>query len=372
MGVTTRSQHTGMNPELPDRGAGKSPNSTLRTSPIPETANPAIPPEQPIVEDVVHAEDDSHAEDFSDAEDHFLVSITYYYSTITARARSFQGMVLTGVTPLLLAQNGFYYQASGVNDLACCFACQSTKHLSTFQRTPLEEVQQLHEEDCIWQIISCDLKNHLGTPKKPPSLTTAISSPKWSNPTADSSTQTANDSDTKPRTQSTSITSTTAKIQLNTNLDCRSNPLPATIDPEPQRPRPTCSPQLLQPTPIIISSPHNEQPTYASILQHPTSSPQSTPKPDKPVPPTIPTLTIEDLHRRFHNKPSPFQLEKKRSQRSMKRTGNKIASATQSLSRFLASALPAFSRFLTEMQPKTDTCYPSHSQFNYSRAMRAA
>lgn len=356
----------GMSSQPPERGASKTPISTPYPSPVPETANPAIPPEPLIVED------DSLAEDSSDTEDDFLVSITYSYSTITARARSFRGMVLTGVTPLLLAQNGFYYQASGVNDLACCFACRSTKHLSTFQRTPFEEVQQLHEEDCIWQIISCDLKYHLGTTKKPPSSTTAISSPKRSNPTADSSTQTTNDLGTNSRTQATPITTTTAKEQLNTNLDCHSNPLPATLDPEPQQPQPTCSPQPLQPTRIITSSPHNQQPTYASILQRPASSPQSTPKPDQPIPPTIPTLTIEDLHRRFHNKPSPFQLEKKRSQRSVKRTQNKNASATQSLSRFLASALPAFSRFLTEMQPKSDTCYPSHSQFNSSRAMRAA
>ncbi|KAJ5982442.1 hypothetical protein N7451_012542 [Penicillium sp. IBT 35674x] len=295
--MTTRSQRVGMNPQLPDL-------PTRRPSPAPEAANPAFlpEPEHPNVEDVFLAEDDSHDEDDSHVEDCFLVSIIYDYSTITARARSFQGIVLTGVTPLQLAQNGFYYRPSGVNDSACCFACQSTKHLSTFQYTPFKEVQQLHEEDCIWQIISGDLKHHLGTPNKPPSSITALSSPKRSTPTADSSTQTTNDSDTKSRTQSTPITSTTAKKQLNNNL-CRSNPLPATIDPEPQRPRPTRSPQPLQPTPIIISSPHNEQPTYASILQHPTSSPQPTPKPDKPVPPTIPTLTIEDLHRRFHNKP---------------------------------------------------------------------
>jgi hypothetical protein len=88
--------------------------------------------------------------------------------------------------------------------------------------------------------------------------------------------------------------------------------------------------------------------------------------------PANPILTIEDLHLRFHNKPSPFHLENKTSQRSIKRTRNKTASVTQSLSRFLASALPAFSRFLTEMQPKSDTSYPSHPQFHYSRAMRAA
>ena len=370
--MTTRSQHTGTNPQLPDRGAGKTLNSTLRTS-LSETANPAIPPEHLSNEDVFHTEDDSYAEEISDAEDDFLVSITYLYSTITARARSFQGIVLTGVTPLLLAQNGFYYQPSGANDLACCFACQSTRHLSTFQHTRVEEVQQLHEEDCIWQIISCDLKYHLGTSNKAPFSATASSPSKRSTHTIDSSTQTTVNSGIRPQSALAPLTSTTGQNRVNANLDCRSHPPPpVTTNLEPQLPRPTCSPQLLQPTPIIISSPHNQQPTYASILQHPVSSPQSTPKPDKPVPPTIPTLTVEDLHRRFHNKPSPFQLEKKRSQRSKKRTRNKAASATQSLSRFLASALPAFSRFLTEMQPKSDTCYPSQSHFNYSRAMRAA
>jgi hypothetical protein len=198
MGMTTRSQRVGLNPQLPEPPA-------RRPSPILEAANPAISPEYPNVEDFSLAEDDSHDEDY------FLVSITYDYSTITARARSFQGIVLAGATPLQLAQNGFYYRPSGVSNVACCFACQSTKHLSTFQCTPFEEVQQLHEEDCIWQIISCDLKHHLGTPNKPPSSTTAFSSPKRSTPTADSSTQTTDDSSTKSQTQSTPITSTTAK-----------------------------------------------------------------------------------------------------------------------------------------------------------------
>ena len=159
---------------------------------------------------------------------------------------------------------------------------------------------------------------------------------------------------------------------MNTNIDCCSNLLSKTIDQAPQQLRPICSFLPLQPTPIIISSHHNQRPIYISILQYPNISPQSTPKPDKSVPPTISTLTIKDFHRRFHNKLSPFQIDKKLSQRSMKRTRNKTASTTQSLSRLLASALSAFSWFLTEMQPKSDTCYPSHPQFHYSRAMRAA
>ncbi|KAJ6040685.1 hypothetical protein N7444_009590 [Penicillium canescens] len=336
---------------------------TRRTSPTSEAANPTISPEYPNVEDFPLAEDDSHDEDDShveddshDEEDYFLVSITYDYSTITARARSFKGIVLAGATPLQLAQNGFYYRPSGVSNVACCFACQSTKHLSTFQCTPFEEVQQLHEEDCIWQIISCDLKHHLGTHNKPPSSTTAFSSPKRSTPTADSSTQTTDDSSTK-----------------NTNLDCRSNPLPAIIDPEPQQPPRAQSPQLHQTIPSITSSPQNQQTTYASVLQRPvTSIPQPSPPVQEPFLPANPILTIEDLHLRFHNKPSPFQLENKTSQRSIKRTRNKTASVTQSLSRFLASALPAFSRFLTEMQRKSDACCLSHSYISHSRAMRAA
>ncbi|KAJ5752693.1 hypothetical protein N7520_009610 [Penicillium odoratum] len=371
MGMTTRSQRVGLNPQLPDSPA-------RRPSPVPEAANPAISPEYPNVEDFFlaeddsHDEDDSHFEDESHDEDYFLVSIAYDYSTITARARSFQGIVLAGATPLQLAQNGFYYRPSGVSNMACCFACQSTKHLSTFQSTPFEEVQQLHEEDCVWQIISCDLKHHLGTPNKPPSSTTAFSSSKRSTPTADSSTQTT-DSSTKSQTQSTPITFTTAKERLNTNLDCRSNPLPAIIDPEPQQPPTAHSPQLHQTIPSIPSSPQDQQTTYASVLQRPvTSIPQPTPPVQEPFLPANPILTIKDLHHRFHNKPSPFQLENKTSQRSIKRTRNKTTSVTHSLSRFLASALPAFSRFLAEMQPKSDTPDPSHPQFHYSRAMRAA
>ncbi|KAJ5642313.1 hypothetical protein N7490_006313 [Penicillium lividum] len=115
-------------------------------------------------------------------------------------------------------------------------------------------------------IISCDLKHHLGTPNKPSSSTTAFSSPERSTTTADSSTQTTDDYSAKSPTQSTPITYTTAKERLNTNLDCRSNPLPAIIDPEPQQPPTSHSPQLHQTTPSITSLAPNQQTTYASVL----------------------------------------------------------------------------------------------------------
>jgi hypothetical protein len=166
----------------------------------------------------------------------------------------------------------------------------------------------------------------------------------------------------------------TTETYPNDNLNSRAHLPSDPINPESRLPPPpTYSPQPLCPTPTTIPLPKSHQPTYASILRQPTKTfPQSIPKTQVPVTSTGPTLTIEDLHHRFHNKPSPFQLRDKRNQRANKRTRNKTASATQSLSKFLASALPAFSRFLTEMQPKPDARSPSYSLFHHSRAMRAA
>ncbi|OQE60174.1 hypothetical protein PENNAL_c0313G01404, partial [Penicillium nalgiovense] len=51
-----------------------------------------------------------------------LFRISTTYSTIAARAISFQRQLLTGITPHQLAQNGLYHQVrAGVGDTACCF-----------------------------------------------------------------------------------------------------------------------------------------------------------------------------------------------------------------------------------------------------------
>ncbi|KAJ5240631.1 uncharacterized protein N7469_002222 [Penicillium citrinum] len=254
----------------------------------------------------------------------FFISTTY--STITARALSFQGQVLNGVTPLQLAQNGFYYQphtTGGV--LACCFACQNFKRLDSFQRTIYNDLKQ-HSQTADTLTPSTNTRHHKKT-----TANFSTQTPTQSTPTAPSTVE--NDSYTQP--SSTTIT-----------------------DPEPQLPPTAHSPQPHQAIPSVTSSPQNQQNTYSSVLQRPvTSIPQPIPPAQKPAFPAKPILTIEDLRRRFHNKPSPFQIENKKSQRSIKRTRNKPISATQSLSKFLASALPAFSRYLKEMQPKSGTCY---------------
>ncbi|KAE8130654.1 hypothetical protein BDV38DRAFT_266754 [Aspergillus pseudotamarii] len=357
-----------MHPQLPDPGAGRKPLPTLRRpsslSKSATPATPATPHERPTPQRIVHEK--------------FFISTTY--STIAARALSFQGQVLNGVTPLQLAQNGFHYQPypSGVGGLACCFACQSAKRLENFRRVPLQETQQLHIADCIWQVIYNDLKPHLESADALPPSADASPPPRQSAPSpylpsnSEQLEKTTTDASTQTQTELTPTVSTTAENRSNANLDSRAQPLSTTTDPESHLPPPTYSPQPPYPTSTRTFPPNSHQPTYASVLRHPPkTSPRLISKPRKSIIPTRPILTMEDLHRRFHNKPSPFQLETKARKRSA-RTRNKAVSTTKSLSRFLTSALPALSRFLAGMQPKPDTCCLSHSQIHYSRAMRAA
>ncbi|KAJ5768152.1 hypothetical protein N7533_000735 [Penicillium manginii] len=325
-----------MNPQPPDPRAGRKPFPPLRRpSSISKSATPPTPPELPAPQRTV--------------QEKFFISTTY--STTTARALSFQGQVLNGVTPLQLAQNGFHYQPhASFGGLACCFACQKFKRLDSFQCVPFQETQLPHSRDCLWQAIYNDLKQH--------------------SETADTLTSSTN---ARPPPRSTPLHHASSNMPTTVENDPYTQP-PYTITttPEPQLPPTSHAPQPHQTIPSVTSSHQNQQKTYASVLRRPaTSIPLPNPPVQKPTLPANPILTIDDLHRRFHNKLSPFQVENKSSQRSIKRS-RKSASATQSLSKFLASTLPAFSRFLTEMQPKSDTCYPSHPQFYYSRAMRAA
>ncbi|CAI7639595.1 unnamed protein product [Penicillium pancosmium] len=262
------------------------------------------------------------------------------YSTIAARALSFHRQVLFNVTPLQLAQNGLYCKPpSGLGRSACCFACGSTKPLHTLQKNPIEEMQHLHLTDCIWQIICRDLKPSFERPHIATHSGTASPSPQ-----------------PPPETAPASILPDEPSIM---NIDTTPEEATTIPEPGPQQSQPTCSsqpPQPLYATSPITSTP-DQQPTYASVLQHPTPSlPQPTLQTYQSAPSPKYTLTIEDLYRRFHNKPSPFQLNKKTSKSSARRARKKNAFTTQSLTKFLISALPAFSQLLAEMQPAADNC----------------
>ena len=210
------------------------------------------------------------------------------------------------------------------------------------QVVKLISIHPVHKEDCLWQVICHDLKpflpspsNHAGTPSS-----------------ATRSTQiTAPESNIRPEPH-WAPTAPTPVNQAGTDLESPAESSPARLETEPLAPRPaTYPPQPIQPTPTTTSPPKCQQRTYAFVLQQLTrSSPPPTTRP-QPTPPN-PTLTIEELRRRFHNKPSPFKLEKR------KKKHPKTVSAAQSLSRFLNSALPAFSRFLVEIQPAADNCWP--------------
>ncbi|KAJ5414950.1 hypothetical protein N7509_000048 [Penicillium cosmopolitanum] len=84
-----------VNSQLPDPGSGrKSVPALRRTSSVSKSATPPTPPERPTPQRTT--------------QEKFSISTTY--STITARALSFQSQFLNGVTLLQLAQYGFHYQ----------------------------------------------------------------------------------------------------------------------------------------------------------------------------------------------------------------------------------------------------------------------
>lgn len=72
------------------------------------------------------------------------------YSTIAARAISFQRQLLTGITPHQLAQNGLYHQVrAGVGDIACCFACENAVPLGALQEVFTGDLSKIHKADCL-------------------------------------------------------------------------------------------------------------------------------------------------------------------------------------------------------------------------------
>jgi hypothetical protein len=113
-----------------------------------------------------------------------LFRISTTYSTIAARAISFQRQLLTGITPHQLAQNGLYHQVrAGVGDIACCFACENAVPLGALQEYLTGDLSKIHKADCLWQVICHDLKpflpslpHHACTPSPvtPSTQTTAL------------------------------------------------------------------------------------------------------------------------------------------------------------------------------------------------------
>jgi hypothetical protein len=135
-----------MNSQLPVPGAGRKPFPPLRRPS--SISKPATPPPTRTIYPTTYRPGE-------------ILYLDLLF-TIAARALSFQGQVLNGVTPLQLAQNGFHYKPyPRFGGLACCFACQSFKRLDSFQSAPFRETQQLHVDNCIWEVIYSEIKQHL-------------------------------------------------------------------------------------------------------------------------------------------------------------------------------------------------------------------
>lgn len=120
-----------------------------------------------------------------------------------------------------------------------------------------------------------------------------------------------------------------------------------------------------QSTILESCSTSSPRPSYASVLkgsrQHSSatesrSSPHTRPhssfsantpdpkyRPNQASPISTPTLTVEDLRNRFHNKPSPFKLAGAHQMPTNR--DHLTAVASEALSNFLLSALPAFRDF---------------------------
>lgn len=65
-----------------------------------------------------------------------LFRISATYSTIVARATSFQCQLFTGITPISSPKNGFCHQVrAGVGNVACCSACETVIPLKSPPRT---------------------------------------------------------------------------------------------------------------------------------------------------------------------------------------------------------------------------------------------
>ncbi|KAL2782965.1 hypothetical protein BJX66DRAFT_319372, partial [Aspergillus keveii] len=94
--------------------------------------------------------------------------------------------------------------------------------------------------------------------------------------------------------------------------------------------RPPSPATLGTPSATAYRYPHSHSPTRSLAQSH--------------------ALTIDDLYNRFHNKPSPFTLTDTNHHHSAISKHKQISTATNALSNFLRSALPAFTGFLSDIQ----------------------
>lgn len=186
----------------------------------------------------------------------------------------------------------------------------------TWQRQAhTEELLAMHEKDCMWadllretQCFIEPLGKHSTTPLRPstpiPSTTQESQTYATENEAHNSSPDHNSSSTSSPRRSYASVLKIPSRTQSPAEL------------------KSTSTSRSRSPSPLETSREKKE--------------PHSTP----PTP--TPTLTVEELRNRFHNKPSPFKLA---AHQMPTNCDHFTAVATEALSNFLLSAIPAFRDF---------------------------
>ncbi|KAH7061762.1 hypothetical protein BKA63DRAFT_194180 [Paraphoma chrysanthemicola] len=248
------------------------------------------------------------------------------FITISSRINSYTNWPYQHLSPTKLAAAGFYHLFTDdweeeEEEVVECAFC-GIQHCYYDFDIPIKELMLDHEDTCSWPKLSADFYNHLPLITPPNTAT-----PRTPN---------KNHTPTKVRTPDTPKKPPPSRIP---RLLPKRNPIPLEL-PQPSNPQPPLQSPAHPPPPLMPPASPPQPRTYASVIASP---PLTQPKPPHQTPPG-PVLTVQDLITRFRNKPSPFQQQIPVVQH------NPAITVTNSLSKFLLSALPAFTRFLSDMQ----------------------
>ncbi|KAF2185922.1 hypothetical protein K469DRAFT_707607 [Zopfia rhizophila CBS 207.26] len=244
------------------------------------------------------------------------------FITISSRIDTYSNWPHQYLSPTKLAAAGFYHLSTDdylEDDAVECAFCGIQYSEWDDLDVPIKELMPEHEDNCPWPKLTADFFNHLPLITPPNTAT-----PRTPN---------------KNRTLTTPHTPKKPPPSRIPRLSPKCNLLPLQL-PQPTNPQP--SPQLSAHSPPPSPPASSPQPrTYATVL----ASPQPTqPNRLRQKPPGL-VLTVQDLITRFRNKPSPFHQQLPVLQYDIA-----AAAVTNSLSKFLLSTLPAFTRFLSDIQ----------------------
>jgi hypothetical protein len=259
-----------------------------------------------------------------------IIRIPTTFSTTSSRVHSYQEWPHTNLLPQLLARLGFYHRPRDEKpDNVCCFICRTeTSDWDPVGPYTTEKLLAYHDNDCLWAGMLRDVQPCLEN-ASPKALPVTNTPPPATNLPSD----TDKPVDIQPVDIQPELTTQLRSPPTSTNNIVTARPTHASVLKTPPKPQP--QPELRSPP----STPRSPSP-FSSKARTPQSRPSS---------PT-PTLTLADLHERFHNKPPPFERTEFDQQNLDTPQYDLAARATKSLSKFLVSALPAFTRYLLDMQ----------------------